>query len=111
MPAADEANLEQKLRNTGLWLTDVDVHRPKTAAAAEASGKKARRLKLSGGRGRRELIDFCTLMSFQVRSGISLVKALEVAAQDCKSEGFKEVLFDLQRQIEGGQIGRASCRE
>ena len=47
-------------------------------------------------------IDFCTLMTFQIRAGITVVKALEVACTDCKNAGFKDVLMDLQRQIEGG---------
>src|ERR1041384_6549975 len=102
MPAQDESNLEQKLRNTGLWLTQADVQRPKASASSAPSAAQLRRCKLRGNRGRRELIDFCTLMSFQIHSGITLVKALEVASQDCKAPGFRAVLQDLQRQIESG---------
>ena len=49
-------------------------------------------LRLHGKRRRRELIDFCTLMTFQVRAGIPLAKALEVACQDCKDPAFQKVL-------------------
>jgi type IV pilus assembly protein PilC len=41
-------------------------------------------------------------MTFQIRAGIPLVRALEVAHQDCKNPGFRNVLMDLQRQIESG---------
>jgi len=101
MPAHDESALEQKLRTAGLWVTDVGLKRagldPNSAAAV-----RGRRFKLRGGRGRRELIDFCTLMTFQVRVGVPLIKALDVACQDCKNEQFREVLTGLQGHIEGG---------
>src|SRR5258708_4169311 len=41
-------------------------------------------------------------MTFQVRVGITLVKALDVASQDCKNDQFREVLTGLQAYIEGG---------
>jgi type II secretory pathway component PulF len=100
MPAEDELSLDTKLRDTGLWLTDATITWPKTAV--NNPDAPVRRFRLSGANGRRELIDFCTLMTFQVRAGITVVKALEVAATDCKNPRFKEVLTDLQRQIEGG---------
>src|SRR5690348_7627180 len=91
MPAADESNLERKLKDAGLWLTEAFVHRPN---ATQVSAPKAavRRFKLRGSRGRRELIDFCTLMTFQIRVGLPIVRSLEVASQDCKSPGFRAVL-------------------
>jgi type II secretory pathway component PulF len=100
MPAQDESNLELKLREAGLWLTEADVHWPKVPADSPKAA--IRRFTLRGSHGRRELIDFCALISFQVQSGITAVKALEVAAEDCKSAGFRRVLENLKRQIEGG---------
>ncbi|MGA2660683.1 MAG: type II secretion system F family protein [Verrucomicrobiota bacterium] len=101
MPAQDESNLEQKLKQAGLWCTDAAIP-PARAVTAKAKRSDVRRFKLRGARGRRELIDFCTLMTFQVRAGIPLIRALDVACQDCKNPGFKDVLIDLQRQIESG---------
>jgi len=101
MPAPDETSLEQKLRNAGLWLTQADLQRPRQALPIVPT-RDLTRFKLRGSRGRRELIDFCTLMSFQLAAGITLVRALDVACQDCKNPGFKEVLYDLSRQIESG---------
>lgn len=100
MPAEDELSLDTKLKDAGLWLTDATITWPKSAA--NDPDAPVRRFKLRGARGRRELIDFCTLMTFQIRAGITVVKALEVACTDCKNQGFKDVLTDLQRQIEGG---------
>jgi type IV pilus assembly protein PilC len=100
MPAQDEANLAEKLKDAGLWLSDVIVHWPRPVAASPRP--ELRRFRLRGNRGRRELIDFCTLMAFQIRAGVSLVRALDVASTDCKNAGFKELLTDLQNQIESG---------
>src|SRR5438093_324092 len=101
MPAMDESNLEQRLRHIGLWLTEAALD--KVSASTELVPRADLRwLKLRGKRRRRELIDFCTLMTFQVRVGIPLVKALEVAAQDCKDPRFQKVLGGLQAQLESG---------
>ena len=101
MPAMDESNLEQRLRHIGLWLTEAALD--KVSAPGEAVPESDLRwLKLRGKRRRRELIDFCTLMTFQVRVGIPLAKALEVAAQDCKDPRFQKVLGGLQAQLESG---------
>jgi type II secretory pathway component PulF len=110
MPAPDEMGLERKLKEAGLWLSEAAVHKP-AAAAVSAPRTGPRGFKLHGARGRREMIDFCTFMTFQLRVGIPVVKALEVAAQDCKTTGFKGVLADLQRQIESGsQLHEALAR-
>ena len=101
MPATDETSLEQKLRNAGLWLTQADLQRPRQAIPIVPT-RDLTRFKLRGARGRRELIDFCTLMTFQLAAGVTLVRSLDVACQDCKNAGFKEVIFDLLRQIESG---------
>jgi type II secretory pathway component PulF len=101
MPAPDESALEEKLKGAGLWLVESKLDRPGEAvrAAPRAAGQG---VKLSGKRGRRELIDFCTLMTFQLRVGVPLVRALDVACQDCKDLQFQNVLRGLQSQIESG---------
>ena len=101
MPALDEPTLEQKLRSTGLWLTEAGI-RPIGMDPNSAAAVRGRGYKLHGSKGRRELIDFCTLMTFQVRVGIPLVKALEVAHQDCKNPQFQEVITGIQGHIEAG---------
>jgi type II secretory pathway component PulF len=78
MPALDEPNLEVRLKTLGLWLTEATLEKAEQAGAAPRR-TEMRWLRLHGKRQRRELIDFCTLMTFQVRAGIPLAKALEVA--------------------------------
>jgi type II secretory pathway component PulF len=100
MPATDETALEQSLKKAGLWITEVSVDRPASARAVpKIAGRGAR---LSGKRGRRELIDFCTLMTYQLRAGVPMVRALEVAGQDCKDPKFGKVMTGLQSYIESG---------
>jgi type II secretory pathway component PulF len=101
MPALDEAGLWRKLQETGLWLMDAKAETP-NASAASKSKPASRSFKLRGTRGRRELIDFCTLMTFQVRAGVTLVKSLEVACQDCKDPRFGDVLREVQSHLESG---------
>jgi len=102
MPANDESNLEHKLKQLGLWLTDALVEKP-APPPDELPGYRAFRSKVRGGRQRRELIDFCTLMSYQIRVGVPLVNCLEVASDDCKDPSFKKVLGGLQSQLESGR--------
>ena len=99
MPALDESNLEQKLKTLGLWLTEAGLERPKTATDRVGEGRGLYRADRAS---RRELIDFCTLMTFQIRVGVTLVKALEVARQDCTDAGFQSVLSGLQSRLESG---------
>ncbi len=105
LPAQDESSLEQKLKEAGLWLTEATSQRPRPVARSKTKVQTSavRSFKLSGGAGRRELIEFCTLMTFQIKVGVTLVRALDVACQDCKNVGFRAVLLDMQRQIESGQ--------
>jgi type IV pilus assembly protein PilC len=100
MPALDEAALGRKLLEAGLWLTDADLH--KAAPAPREQDIVRRGFKIRGKKGRRELIDFCTLMTYQIRVGIPLLRALEAASQDCRDAGFKKVLVDLRNGIESG---------
>src|ERR1035441_959178 len=101
MPAHDESNLELRLKGLGLWLTDATVEKLE-AAGSVAPKSEMRWLHLGRKQRRRELIDFCTLMTFQVQAGIPLGKAIEVACQDCKDPAFQTVLTGLQGHIESG---------
>jgi len=77
MPALDESNLELRLKQLGLWVTDATLEQLEPVGAA-APKSEVRWLRVRGKQKRRELIDFCTLMTFQVRVGIPLAKVIEV---------------------------------
>ena len=98
--AKDETNLEEKLRSQGIWLIEA-------AAQVDESAGFGRRNRVgakSGGGSRRELINFCTLMSFLSKVGIPVVQAIEVAGQDTEHPGFRSTLQEMKRDVEGGMF-------
>src|ERR1041384_1641204 len=101
MPAHDEPNLEDKLKAVGLWLGEAGVDSQEESRELAKESKLGWMAKL-GKRRRRELIDFCTLMSFQARVGIPLVQALEVAGLECELHGFRGVILGVRRHLESG---------
>ena len=101
MLATDEVNLDQKLKALGLWLTESQAERP-SVSLEDIPLIERIRLRFQSRRRRRELIDFCTLMSYQVRVGVPMVKALESATHDCKDVRFRKVLAGMQKHVEGG---------
>lgn len=98
MLAPDEATLEERLKATGLWL--VNAHADKTAPAKKST---ARGMGLRNDAGRRELIDFCTLMSFQLRVGVTMVAALDIAAADCPNARFRNTVAEVKQMVESGE--------
>lgn len=97
MMANDEAQLEEKLRTAGMWLVEAKLEKG-------ADKAKTKNDFLAGFQSapRREIINFCTLMNFQLRVGISMVPALQVAAEDCEHPGFRKVLDEIRQMVETG---------
>ena len=100
MPALSETLLEEKLSETGVWLVDA---RPQATLTVEQAAK-SRKGWMTGKVSRRDLIDFCTLMSFQCKVGIPLLQAFEVARQDCENQFFAKIIASLQRDVEAGAL-------
>ena len=98
--ANDEPNLEEKLRGQGIWLVEA---RPETEEPKKALRASQRQGGGAGGGSRRELINFCTLMSFLCKVGIPVVQAVDIAAQDTDHEGFRDTLTEMKRDVESGQ--------
>lgn len=99
MSTKDEVELEERLREKGLWLVEAKEDKPAAKSGRSGSSSPAP----GGAVGRRELIDFCTLMSFQLESGIPILTSLEVAAADTNSEKFRHTLLDVKRLVESGE--------
>ncbi len=99
MVAADEVELEEKLRGLGLWLVSAKHDR----GESKAKSRKRRRF-FEGRPPRQEIINFCTLMTFQLRVGIPMVTAIQVAADDCEHLGFKASLLELKKHVEAGVL-------
>jgi type II secretory pathway component PulF len=103
MPAQSEPNLEEKLRSAGRWLLEAKLEKP--SAGADAAKQSRQGWRLTGRRTtRRDLIEFCTLMTFQTRVGVPLVTALNVASQDCENPHFRQILGGLKSHIERGLL-------
>lgn len=97
MLAADESGLEEKLQAAGLWLVEAKLE--KAAAKADTS---VRRFGFRRRAPRRELINFCTLMSFQLKVGIPMVTALQVAGEDSENPRFRQILLEIRQHVEAG---------
>ncbi len=105
MAAEDRINLEEKLRASGYWLLEAETKAPAVNGKPRGGGGSASwGLSLGTGVKRRDLIEFCTMMSFQTRAGVPLVQALKVIAEDCENLRFRRVLQGLQRHLESGLV-------
>src|SRR6266540_4283257 len=105
MAAEDRINLEEKLRASGYWLLEAETKAPAVNGKPRGGGGSASwGLSLGTGVKRRDLIEFCTMMSFQTRAGVPLVQALKVIAEDCENLRFRRVLQGLQRHLESGLL-------
>ncbi|MCP5516444.1 MAG: type II secretion system F family protein [Verrucomicrobiales bacterium] len=93
----DETSLEDRVREMGLWLVEAQVDEGKDTR------KGRRRAPIFGSGNRRELIDFATLMSVQLKAGVAMLVALETAAGDCKNKRFKSAVAEIRKLIEGGE--------
>src|ERR1043166_7156364 len=102
MSAENETGLEEKLRSTGHWLLHAEASQAVNTDKPRSG--VAKWLARWGAAKRRDLIEFCTLMSFQTKAGVPLIQALDVAGQDCENLRFKKVLRNLQKDIEAGLL-------
>src|SRR5437773_11713016 len=86
MAAEDATNLEEKLRASGYWLLDA---RAKEGTQSSKNGNgKAGAMAWGTGAKRRDLIEFCTMLSMPCRAGVALVLGLTGVAQDCTNLRF-----------------------
>ena len=102
MPAVDETDLHKKLKALGLWLSDSEMTAVGQSVDESAKSRRSGFRLFTKKQSRRELVDFCTLMTFQVKAGVPLVQALQATAEDCTDLQFREVITKLQAHIESG---------
>ncbi len=102
MAAEDAINLEEKLRASGYWLLEAKAKEGNRSSRNGVGGTGA----IAWGTGvkRRDLIEFCTMMSFQCRAGVPLVQALKGVAEDCVNLRFRQVVYGLARHLESGLL-------
>ena len=108
MPAIDESDLHKKLKVLGLWLSDFQLKTGAAGQAAESAPKSKLAAFIEGivqpkkKFSRRELIDFCTLMTFQIKAGVPMVQALQATGEDCADPQFREIISKMKAHIESG---------
>ncbi|MGD9495056.1 MAG: type II secretion system F family protein [Armatimonadota bacterium] len=97
--AVSKEALIKGLRDQGLYPTQIREQR--TSAVAKRSAKS-----FSFGFGRRvglkDLAIFCRQFSTMINAGVSLVRCLDVLEQQTSSVGLREIIRDIQAEVEGG---------
>jgi type II secretory pathway component PulF len=102
MAAEDTTNLEEKLRASGFWL--LDARAKEGTQTSKNVGDNAGALTWGTGVKRQDLIEFCTMMSFQCRAGVPMVQGLKGVAEDCANLRFKVVIQGLAHHLEAGLL-------
>lgn len=106
--AEDEKVLRQRLSAQGYFPTEVKQVAGKTKAKAKPkTGAAAQRQKkplLSFGRVKgKDLAIFCRQFSTMMNAGVTLIRCLTVLEQQSSSYKLREIIRDLQAQVEAGE--------
>ncbi len=86
--------LRRRLQEQGFTVADI---------TQTAAGKKRA---AGGGWGRVKLADlsiFCRQFSTMIDAGVSLVRALDVLAEQTQNPKLRRILIDIQQEVESGQ--------
>jgi type IV pilus assembly protein PilC len=100
--AENEQVLARRLREQGFQVASIKQTK---AATAKKPG---------GGFGRVKLTDlsiFCRQFSTMIDAGVSLVRCLNVLAEQTPNPKLKAIVLDIQKEVEAGQTLSASMRK
>ncbi len=90
--------LLKTLRSRGLNVDSVEEQKAKTTAKRKVGG-----FKLFGGKvSLKDFSMFCRQFATMINAGVSLVRCLDVLEQQTSSARLKEILRDIQMEIQGG---------
>lgn len=81
------------LQRHGLYVTFLEENRP---------AFYAKRIRLFQGIDRKEIVMFSRQLAIMFRSRVPLLEALRVIADQTKNLDFKEVIFKIAEEVEGG---------
>lgn len=104
--AEDEKVLRQRLSAQGYFPTEVKQVAGKAKAKAKTSAAQKRQKKplLSFGRVKgKDLAIFCRQFSTMMNAGVTLIRCLTVLEQQSSSYKLREIIRDLQAQVEAGE--------
>lgn len=88
----DFSQLVTKLRNQNLTIISIDEIKRK----AKERGKHGR---IKG----EDLVVFSRQLATLLDAGVTLVQSLNILSEQIENEGFKQVVRDLEREIQGGK--------
>lgn len=94
--AASKEALIQQLREKGLMTSSVEEKK------AQAVAKKKSRRFFGGKVNLRHLSIFCRQFATMINAGVSLVRCLDVLEQQTDSAKLKEIIRDIEAEVEGG---------
>ncbi|NLJ36030.1 MAG: type II secretion system F family protein [candidate division WS1 bacterium] len=96
--ASSKDALIQSLRERGLTVDSVEEQKAKALAK-----KKTSSFKLFGGKvSLKDFSMFCRQFATMINAGVSLVRCLDVLEQQTSSARLKEIIRDIQVEIQGG---------
>jgi type IV pilus assembly protein PilC len=96
--ASSKDALIQSLRERGLNVDSVEEQKAKALAK-----KKTSSFKLFGGKvSLKDFSMFCRQFATMINAGVSLVRCLDVLEQQTSSARLKEIIRDIQLEIQGG---------
>ena len=90
--------LIKSLRDQGLYVSQISEQKaPKVA-------KKSQGFRFGFGKrvGLKDLAIFCRQFSTMINAGVSLVRCLDVLEQQSANVTLKEIIRDIQKEVEGG---------
>lgn len=98
--AASKEALIKSLRDQGLFPTSVQEQ--KTSALAKKAAGKSFSFSFGKRVGLKDLSIFCRQFATMINAGVSLVRCLDVLEQQTSNVGLKEIIRDIQTEVEGG---------
>lgn len=98
--AASKEALIKSLRDQGLYPTSVKEQ--KSSAVAKKASQKSFNLSFGKRVGLKDLAIFCRQFATMINAGVSLVRCLDVLEQQTSNVGLKEIIRDIQTEVEGG---------
>ncbi|MBI2298633.1 MAG: type II secretion system F family protein [Armatimonadetes bacterium] len=105
--AENEEVLRQRLQAQGYFPTEVSQVQAKGRAQGQAAGgtrQKRKKPLISFGRVKgKDLSIFCRQFATMMNAGVSLIRCLTVLEEQSSSYKLKEIIRDLQQQVEAGE--------
>ncbi|MEN6546852.1 MAG: type II secretion system F family protein [Armatimonadia bacterium] len=97
--ASNKDALIKNLRAKGLMVASVTEEK----AVAKAKQKGAGGFRLFGGKvNLKDLSVFCRQFATMINAGVSLVRCLDVLEQQTTSARLKEIIRDIEQEVQGG---------